>query len=121
MQIGDAKVIDTEGLNALITALRDLGYDTRGPVVRDGAIVPGAVSSVRDLPAGYHDEQAPGRYRLERGEDEALFGWAVGPGSWKAELFPPTQEVWRAKVDGDEVTFIEPEAPTGPLAVIGAR
>ena len=69
-----------------------------GPVVRDGAIMPGPVTGVADLPAGYHDAQAPGHYRLERGDDSTLFGWAVGPGSWKAEFFPPTQELWRATV-----------------------
>ena len=84
----------------MITALGDLGYDTRGPVVRDGAIVPGTVAGVADLPAGYHDEQAPGHYRLERGGRQRVFAWAVGPGSWKAEFFPPTQELWRATVDG---------------------
>ncbi|MGO9197734.1 MAG: 4Fe-4S dicluster domain-containing protein [Acidimicrobiales bacterium] len=121
MDIGDIVAIDVDGLDALITTLADLGYDTRGPVVRGGAIVPGPVSGVADLPAGYHDQQAPGQYRLERGEDGALFGWAVGPGSWKAELFPPTQELWRATVDGDEVTFTAPAAPPAPMAIIGAR
>ena len=89
MVIGQAAVIDTAGLDALIRRLGDLGYETKGPVVRDGAIVPGAVTGVAELPAGCHDSQAPGRYRLERGDDDELFGWAVGPGSWKSELFPP--------------------------------
>ncbi len=121
MRIGEAVVIGIDGLDRLIKKLRDLGYDTKGPVVRDGAIVPGAVSGVADLPAGYHDQQAPGHYRLEQGDDDALFSWAVGPGSWKAELFPPTQELWRATVEDGEITFTEPEPPDPPLAVIGAR
>ncbi|MGA3217254.1 MAG: 4Fe-4S dicluster domain-containing protein [Acidimicrobiales bacterium] len=121
MRIGDAAVIDSRGLDALIRILGALGYDTMGPVVRDGAIVPGPVAGVTDFPVGYRDEQAPGHYRLNRMDDEAVFSWAVGPGSWKAELFPPTQELWRATVDGDEVTFTEPERPTAPMAVIGAR
>jgi ferredoxin len=121
MRIGDAAVIDVRGLDALIRILGALGYDTMGPVVRDGAIMPGPVGGVADLPVGYRDEQAPGRYRLRQTEDEAVFSWAVGPGSWKAELFPPGQELWRAKVDGDEVTITQPERPVAPMAVIGAR
>ena len=126
MRIGDAVVIDMDGFDALIRVLGELGYETKGPVVKEGAIVPGPVRSVADLPAGYHDEQAPGYYRLERGADEALFGWAVGPGSWKAEMFPPTQEVWRARVNGDvpgniDVTISEPDPHPAPMAVIGAR
>ena len=121
MRTGDAATIDSRGLDALIRILGALGYDTTGPVVRDGAISPGPVSGVADLPVGYRDEQAPGHYRLRRGDDEAVFSWAVGPGSWKAELFPPTQELWRASVDGDEVIFTQPESPAAPMAVIGAR
>ncbi len=114
--------MDVAGLDLLIQVLRDRGYVTRGPVVRDGAIVPGPVGGVSDLPAGYHDEQAPGHYRLRHDADDTLFGWAVGPGSWKAELFPPTQEVWRVAPDADGTRFEAPTADaTGPLAVIGAR
>jgi ferredoxin len=121
MRIGDAAVMDSEGLDALITALAVLGYDTKGPVVRDGAILPGPVQSVADLPVGTHDVQAPGQYRLEHGEDENIFGWAVGPGSWKAEFFPPTQELWRSTVVDDSVNVTMPDLEMAPLAIIGAR
>ncbi|HXQ61669.1 MAG TPA: 4Fe-4S dicluster domain-containing protein [Acidimicrobiales bacterium] len=121
MQIGDARVIDVDGLDTLIRLLGDLGYATRGPVVRDGAIMPGAVAGVSDLPVGCHDEQEPGHYRLQHGDDDSVFAWAVGPGSWKADLFPPTQELWRATVEGDTVTFVEPDRSSAPLALIGTR
>ena len=121
MRIGDAAVIDSEGLGALITTLAGLGYETKGPVVRDGAIMPGPVQSVADLPVGTHDVQAPGQYRLEHGEDENVFGWAVGPGSWKAEFFPPTQELWRSTVVDDTVSVTTPDLEMAPLAVVGAR
>jgi ferredoxin len=121
MRIGDAAVIDSEGLGALITTLAGLGYETKGPVVRDGAIMPGPVQNVADLPVGTHDVQAPGQYRLEHGEDENVFGWAVGPGSWKAEFFPPTQELWRSTVVDDSVSVTTPDLEMAPLAVVGAR
>jgi ferredoxin len=121
MRIGDAAVIDSEGLGALITTLAGLGYETKGPVVRDGAIMPGPVQNVADLPVGTHDVQAPGQYRLEHGEDANVFGWAVGPGSWKAEFFPPTQELWRSTVVDDSVSVTTPDLEMAPLAVVGAR
>ena len=121
MQIGDAVVIEPRGLDLLIAVLGELGYDTRGPVVRDGAIMPGAVTGIADLPIGYHDEQAPGHYHLEQGDDDAVFAWAVGPGSWKAEFFPPRQELWRAALDGDGVTFAESDTRSAPVALFGAR
>ena len=120
MDVGDAAVVDARGLDMLITVLSELGYDTRGPVVRDGAVMPGPVAGISDLPAGYRDAQGPGHYRLEHKGDRALFVWAVGPGSWKAEFFPPTQELWRATVDG-AVTFSEPRELPAPIAIIGAR
>ncbi|MGP0031474.1 MAG: 4Fe-4S dicluster domain-containing protein [Acidimicrobiales bacterium] len=121
MRVGDTAVIDAEGLEALITTLAGLGYETKGPVVRDGAILPGPVHGVSDLPVGTHDVQAPGHYRLEQGEDETVFGWAVGPGSWKAEFFPPTQELWHSTVVDGTVQVTAPDPEVAPLAVIGAR
>jgi sulfhydrogenase subunit beta (sulfur reductase) len=35
------------------------------------------------------DEQDGGKYRLRKRPDGALFGYAVGPHSWKKFLFPP--------------------------------
>ncbi len=42
-----------------------------------------------ELPVGWTDRQDGGTYRLERRDDEARFGFAVGPHSWKQFLFPP--------------------------------
>ena len=42
-----------------------------------------------DLPVGWTDVQDAATYRLERRDDEARFGYAVGPHSWKQFLFPP--------------------------------
>jgi ferredoxin len=114
-------VIDRAGLDDLIGVLADNGFDVTGPVVRDGAIVPGSLRSIDDLPRGCHDDQAPGRYRLEQTDDRRFFAWAVGPGSWKAEVFPPVQELWRARVDDGELSVSEPPMPPRPMAVIGAR
>ena len=119
MAVGDAVVMDVDGLDALVRLLGERGYETYGPVVRDGAIMPGPVSAVDDLPVGFHDEQGPGRYRLERRDDPEVFGWAVGPGSWKASFFPPLETLWSADAPGGTVR--EPGPPRGEMAIIGAR
>jgi len=121
MDVGDAAVIDGTGLDALVAALSALGHRTLGPVVRDGAIVHGEVAGTADLPAGWHDEQAPGRYRLTRGDDHALFAWAVGPASWKSEFFPAREELWRATGGPEGPVVEELPADAAPVAVIGAR
>ena len=70
--------------------------------------MPGPVRGGR--PAGrHHDEQEPGRYRLEHEGDDELFGWAVGPDRGRPSYFPPTQELWRAPGDDGGSTLMEPD------------
>ena len=118
-------VIDVDGLGVLLATLAELGYETLGPVVRDGAVMPGPVRQVADLPVGFRDIQAPGSYQGRRTSGSQVFAWAVGPGSWKAEVFPPRQELWRL-TPGTPGTPPELEVaavPGGaaPLAFVGAR
>ncbi len=57
------KLIDLDGLQALLDALHARGYETIGPVRREGAIVYERIDTVAELPVGWTDRQAPGRYR----------------------------------------------------------
>src|SRR5678815_2476955 len=94
-------VVERDQLQQLIQLLSDSGYRVVGPVVRDGAIVYDDVKSLQDLPAGWTDEQDGGKYRLKRRDDKALFGYAVGPHSWKKFLHPPTTRLWQAERSAD--------------------
>jgi sulfhydrogenase subunit beta (sulfur reductase) len=95
-------VLDLAGLQTLIDVLADEGYTVLGPTVRDGALVPGPVAVLDDLPRGWGDEQDGGRYRLHRRDDDALFGYAADAVSWKAVLFPAREQLWRGTRDSDE-------------------
>jgi formate hydrogenlyase subunit 6/NADH:ubiquinone oxidoreductase subunit I len=109
-------------LGKLIAALLCKGYEVIGPTMRDGAIVYDKVASVEDLPAGWTDEQEPGRYRLKRREDEALFGYAVGPQSWKKYMHPAEVRLWSAERQGGTFRILNNEAkPERPHAFLGAR
>jgi ferredoxin len=119
--IGDAVVIDRDGLDQLISGLTGRGYRVLGPVVRDRAISLGEVHGTADLPEGWHDTQSPGRYRLDHGDDRAFFSWAVGPHSIKGDVFPSRSVVWRAKVTDGEVKLEENRDDTPPTALVGAR
>ncbi len=114
-------VLQPEALEELIAALKRRGYRVLGPMVREGAIVYDDLASAAQLPIGWTDVQEPGRYRLERRDDEARFGYAVGPHSWKQFLFPPRLRLWAASRTDDGMR-IEPEPPPDrPLALIGVR
>jgi ferredoxin len=115
-------VIDPEVLGALVDALRGRGYAVLGPTVRDGTIVYEELERAEQLPIGWTDRQDGGTYRLERRQDEARFGYAVGPHSWKQFLFPPRVRLWQARRNGDGAIEVEEEPVDGaPLALFGVR
>lgn len=96
---------------SLLEALDSDGYQIMGPTIDQGAIVYGEIHSIDDLPRGWTDRQQAGKYRLEKREDEAYFGYVVGPHSWKQFLFPPLATVatadredagWRMQVPDEE-------------------
>ena len=122
LPVNQARLLITcEGLQALIDALAGRGYEVLGPAVRDGAIVYDTITRVAELPAGWTDHQDAGRYRLERRDDGALFGFAVGPQSWKRFLHPPVETLWTMR-QGDEGVTISSAATTVPkLAFLGVR
>jgi len=109
-------------LERLIAVLVRKGYAVVGPTVRDGAIVYDRLESVEDLPAGWTDEQAPGHYRLKRRDDEARFGYVVGPQSWKKYLHPADVRLWSAERQGGTFRILNNETkPKAPQAFLGVR
>jgi len=115
-------ILGADQMGKLIEALVRKGYEVIGPTLRDGAIVYDKVESVGDLPAGWTDEQDPGRYRLKRRDDDALFGYAVGPQSWKKYLHPAEVRLWSAERQGGTFRILNNEAkPERPHAFLGSR
>jgi sulfhydrogenase subunit beta (sulfur reductase) len=117
-----SSVIAPAALETLVDALRERGYRVLGPTARDGAIVYDELESAAELPIGWTETQEAATYRLERREDEARFGYAVGPHSWKQFLLPPRIRLWQARRNGDGALEVEEEpADETPLAFIGVR
>jgi sulfhydrogenase subunit beta (sulfur reductase) len=114
-------VIEPEALEDLVGVLAARGFRVVGPTVREGAIVYEDLESAADLPIGWTDEQAPGRYRLERRDDDARFGFAVGPHSWKQFLLPAKIRLWRARRENGSFEVEEEPLEEKPLALIGVR
>jgi sulfhydrogenase subunit beta (sulfur reductase) len=121
-EIVNPLVFPASALDQLLGALAGRGFRLVGPVVADGAIVYGDITAAADLPAGWADDQGAGHYRLRRrtggpglppGQtppDGTLFGYAVGPHSWKKYLFPPVTRLLPAE-----------DPPSKPFAFIGVR
>jgi sulfhydrogenase subunit beta (sulfur reductase) len=119
---GTTMTLGVEGLDALIASLRGRGYTVIAPSVRDGAIGYQAVTSAAQLPRGVGDEQGPAHYRLRDRGDDARFGFAAAPASWKRHLYPPVTTLWRARHDEQgTLVFEETEAPPRRYAFLGVR
>ena len=120
-QVNDQAVLEFEHFQQLLAILNGRGYQVVGPTVRDSAIVYDTLTSVADLPVGYTDEQDAGTYRLKKRADEALFGYAVGPHSWKKLLHPPVLRLWQARREGNGFQVIPENQEVPRLAFIGVR
>jgi ferredoxin len=118
----ETRVVAPEALQGLVDALQQRGYRVVGPLVDQQAIVYGELTSADELPVGWTEVQEAATYRLERRDDEARFGFAVGPHSWKQFLFPPRVKQWRAeRTDNGGFSVSEDEEPPAPLALFGVR
>src|SRR5262249_46139758 len=106
---------------SLLNALRQRGYQVMGPTIREGAIVYDALSRVEDLPIGWTEVQDGGTYRLTRCADKALFGYVVGPHSWKQFLHPPQLRLWQAQRQAHGFQIVDTHDETPPYAFLGGR
>lgn len=114
-------ILDRSHLDTLIEALAARGYRVVGPTLRDGAIVYDDLASSADLPAGWKDEQDGGKYRLVRRNDKAVFGYAVGPHSWKRYLHPPLVRLWQATRQNGGFDVVPEKVEPQKTAFIGVR
>jgi ferredoxin len=119
-------IFDMSGLQNLLEAVAESGYQTIGPVIEDGAIVYNPLTSIDDLPRGYEDEQSGGHYRLTKiAEEGALqqscFRTVVGPQSWKRYLFPSAQKMWSANRNEKNWQIEEQKLEKPNYAFFGVR
>ena len=119
---GQAAFLRHDDLDVLITLLREDGRTVIGPRVREDAIVYDEITSMADMPAGWTDEQAPGRYRLQASGGSKVFDYSVGPTSWKRYTLPPRVPLGTASRTADGTASFTPAAPDAPrLAFLGVR
>lgn len=114
-------VIPAAALDALVRALLSRGYEVVGPVARDGAIMIERIERAADLPIGFEDVQAPGRYRLEQKGHGAYFAFVNGPQSWKNVFHVPVERLFQVRRKKEGMEVVPEPTPRGKRALIGAR
>ena len=118
---GNRFIIEREHLDSLFKSLAERKYELIGPTAHDGVIRYSQITSSDQLPIGWTDQQDGGTYRLTKGRDKALFGYVVGPHSWKQFLHPPTVRLWHGKRNGSGVQILQEENENKARAFIGVR
>jgi sulfhydrogenase subunit beta (sulfur reductase) len=122
MQATSSRVFESDRLQSLVDAIIAHGYETIGPVIRDDAIVYERFTSVAELPVGWTDEQAPGKYTLKSADRPAYFDFATGPQGLKRFFFRPDRLLWSARREnGNEFTVENATASPPRLAFFGVR
>ncbi|MEZ5114921.1 MAG: 4Fe-4S dicluster domain-containing protein [Candidatus Nanopelagicales bacterium] len=119
MSAVDTRVLDLDGLPALLAALAHGGRTVLGPVVSDGVLRHRPLAGADDLPAAVGDEQAPGTYRLTTRDDQRVFGFAAPVDSWKPTFLPAREPVGAGGVE-DVDGWSDLPAPA-PVALVGVR
>ena len=108
--------------DTLLTRLRVAGHHVLGPQVRDGAITFAPLEHWDELPRGWVDEQAPGRYRLRATDSPRCFLWTTGPQALKPLLFVPEEPLWSVhRQRGHDLAFRAHHPQPAKRAVIGVR
>lgn len=110
-----------EDFEQLFLALHDLGYEVIGPTVDQGAIIYDRIETTAELPVGWTDVQEPAQYRLERRDDDAYFGYVVGPHSWKRFLFPAQLKLSEAQLTDEGWQFKSAVVESPKYAFLGVR
>lgn len=113
--------IQKENLQVIFDALREMDYTLVGPRENEGAIVHDEIGQLRDLPVGLTDKQEPGSYRLVPRNDRSLFGYAVGPHSWKRYLFVPVLPLFSIEQQTERFSVLSSSKQAPRYAFIGVR
>jgi ferredoxin len=116
-----AFVFDKSELGPLIDSLWRQGLTVVGPTIAQGAIVIDEVRAVGQLPIGWTEEQEKGTYRLKRRDDQAYFGFTVGPHSWKKYLFPPRLTLFSLEWTDQSLRVTPNPEPIPRYAFLGVR
>jgi len=95
--INQLYILERSNFQSLIDALKTAGYLPIGPKIQNGAVILGEIEHAENLPIGMRDTQKASSYKLENDSGGMLFGYSLGPQSWKKYLFPPTQNLFAVK------------------------
>ena len=121
LDIGSTITIEKQAFNLLLSHLKEEGYLSIGPRVKNESLVYEEIESLDDLPQGYSTEQKPGYFRLIREKHSRYFDIIPGAHSWKQFLFPSSVELFTLHKNGKGWENTTQPTETPSYAFIGVR
>jgi ferredoxin len=120
-EIGSTVSIQKPALNMLLTRLKEAGYETIGPRIKNETVVYDAIDSLEQLPRGYVTEQEAGKFRLVFAGHNRYFDLIPGQQSWKQYLFPSRLELFKVQKNGQSRQIERSRPDRRSFAFIGVR
>ncbi|HUL44766.1 MAG TPA: 4Fe-4S dicluster domain-containing protein [Bacteroidota bacterium] len=113
--------LEEHAIGQMISSLKRQDYTVIGPTVQHGVIVYDEIHSLKDLPAGYTDDQKPGHYRLSHSDKPFKFQFNSSPHAWKKFLRPSVTRLWHAELGTAGFEFAEEKKEPPRFAFLGVR
>jgi sulfhydrogenase subunit beta (sulfur reductase) len=118
---GMKAILRRDDLQKLFDALQRQTYQIYAPTISRNTVVLDAVSHVDQLPVGWVDHQEGGAYRLEKTDQPWVFGYVVGPQSWKKYLYPSVRRLYETHRKGKSFDVVTIEDEPVKRAFVGVR
>lgn len=115
------KALSTDTFDLLFTLLANLNYTVVGPTLDNGTISYAEIERASDLPIGWTDVQEAGTYRVQRRDDDAYFGYQMGPQTLRRFLSPPQQTLLTIEHDETGLSFHPEPSSDRKYAFVGVR
>jgi len=120
-EIGSTVSIQKPNFNIILSRLKEAGFETIGPRIKDGSLVYEVLNTLDQLPRGYVTEQQAGRFRLVYIGHDRYFDVIPGQHSWKQFLFPSRLDLFVMHKTGKNWQLERSDPNTRSLAFIGVR
>jgi len=118
--VGSTAALPKPQFDAILARLREKGFQTVGPRLRDDAVVYGPVANLADFPQGFTSEENAALYRVVKSGNSRYFDITPGAQSWKQYFFPPRVSLFKARKNGG--WKMENSSEAAPrIAMIGVR
>ncbi len=120
-ETGSTIAIRKPVFNSILRRLKENGYQTIGPRIKNETLVYEPIENIDELPCSYITEQKAGSFRLTQASHKHYFDAIPGAQSWKQFLFPPCVDLFTLRKNGAGWETSNSRIDSPGYAFIGVR